>query len=91
MMGKKIKTVKIIPGCISCGSCEVFCPDVFEVKGIAEICENVDFNANNELVREAADMCPVNSIQIEESDEWDTSIRYISLIFGENRFYYVYI
>ena len=66
MCDKKIKKVSITPGCISCGSCEAICPKVFEVKGVAEVRQNADPNQDPDLVREAADMCPVNVIQVEE-------------------------
>jgi len=66
MCKKKIKKVWITPGCISCGSCEAICPKVFEVKGVAEVRVNADPNEDPDLVLEAADMCPVNVIQVEE-------------------------
>ena len=67
-MTKKIKRVYLTPGCISCGSCEAICPKVFEVKGVAEVKKDADINEDPELVREAADICPVNVIQVEETD-----------------------
>jgi ferredoxin len=67
-MSKKIKSIMIIPGCVSCSSCEVICPEVFEVSEIAKIREDSDLNINSDGVREASDMCPVGAIQIEESD-----------------------
>ena len=66
---KKVINVKIVPGCISCGTCEAVCPAVFEVKGIAEVRPNPDLVTHGELVKEAADICPVNVIQVEESEE----------------------
>lgn len=65
---KKIKKVKIIPGCISCGSCEAICPRVFQVTDIAHVQEHVDPDHEADLVREAADMCPVSVIKIEEEE-----------------------
>lgn len=67
-MDKKIKKVTITPGCISCGSCEAICPKVFKVKGIAEVNPDVDPNEVAEDVHEAADMCPVNVIKVDEED-----------------------
>lgn len=61
-----MKKVYIVPGCISCGTCEQICPDVFEVKGIAEVKPNADLENNAELIKEAADICPVNVIKYEE-------------------------
>lgn len=68
-MVKKIKKVRIVPGCISCGSCESICPSVFQVTDVARVNESADPNGEAELVREAADMCPVSVIQVDESDD----------------------
>ncbi len=67
--GKKIRRVRIVPGCISCGSCEAICPNVFEVTDIAHVRPNGDLEDNAELVREAADMCPVSVIKVDE-EQW---------------------
>lgn len=63
---KKIKKVRIVPGCISCGSCESICPSVFQVTDVARVIESADPESDAELVREAADMCPVSVIQVDE-------------------------
>ena len=63
-MEKRITQVVIDPGCISCGSCEVICPNVFEVTSISHVKANVDFAKNQECIREAADMCPVSVIKV---------------------------
>ncbi|MBM3887051.1 ferredoxin [Candidatus Dependentiae bacterium] len=68
-MIKKIKKVRIVPGCISCGSCEAICPSVFEVTDIARVIESANPNQDADLVREAADMCPVSVIQVDEESE----------------------
>ncbi|MCB9492998.1 MAG: ferredoxin [Epsilonproteobacteria bacterium] len=68
MSDKKIKRVTILPGCISCGTCEEICPDVFEVKDTAHVKDDGDLEQNAELVREAADICPVQVIAVEEEE-----------------------
>lgn len=65
---RKVSNVRIAPGCISCGTCEAICPAVFQVKGIAEVKPNPDLETNADLVREAADICPVSVIKVEESE-----------------------
>lgn len=65
----KIKKVAITPGCISCGSCEAVCPQVFEVKDVAYVKNNADFEKHEEAIREAAEMCPVNVIKVEEEQK----------------------
>ncbi len=67
-MKKRVKCVKIVPGCISCGTCEAICPDVFEVKGVAEVKANPDLVKHGELIKEASYMCPVNVIHVEEEE-----------------------
>ena len=61
-----MKKVKILPGCISCGTCEVVCSAVFEVTDISHVKENADLQENEEKVREAAQACPVGAIEVEE-------------------------
>ena len=64
----KIKKVKIIPGCISCGTCEVICKEVFTVKDISYVNATVDPNNHTVEVLEAVDMCPVSVIKLEKTD-----------------------
>jgi len=68
-----IERVWIIEGCISCNLCEDLCNKVFEVpggstsrvrKGYVQHLNDADVE---EQVREAADSCPVEVIQYEES------------------------
>jgi len=61
-----MKKVRIIPGCISCGTCAVICPDVFEVTDISYVKQDADIEKNEDKIREAADMCPVSAIEIFE-------------------------
>ena len=68
MTNKKIKDVSIMPGCISCGSCEVICPEKFEVRDIAYVKPEGDSKKNADLIREAAEICPVQVIQVKEED-----------------------
>jgi len=65
-MCKKIKSVKIAPGCISCGTCEAVCPAVFKVTGVAHVKEDAPIQEHVDLIKEAEYMCPVNVIQVEE-------------------------
>ena len=57
--------VKIEEGCIACGACESFCPDVFKVEDVATV-NDANVAANEDSVREDADACPVSVITIEE-------------------------
>lgn len=64
-MGYKITVDK--DECIGCGACEAQCPEGFEMdqetsKAKAKK-ENVD---DAGCIKEAADICPVNAIKVEE-------------------------
>jgi ferredoxin len=61
-----MKSVKIEPGCISCGSCQFIAPEVFEVTDTSHVKANVDIQQYKELIQKAAAKCPVQVIRIEE-------------------------
>ena len=63
---KNIQKVVIEPGCVSCGACQAVCPEVFELKGTAQVKQNALINKNEETIRQAAELCPVGVIQIHE-------------------------
>ena len=54
--------------CTSCGLCESIAPNVFEVPDKMIVKENVDFDAFNADIKDAADSCPVGVIKFEEVD-----------------------
>jgi ferredoxin len=60
-----ISGVIIEDGCTSCEMCEQICPEVFEVQEVAVVKPNVDLNAYEAKIREAADSCPVTVITVE--------------------------
>ena len=60
-----MKKVIIKPGCISCGACQVVCPEVFKVTDVANIKEDVDFEEYLDKIEEATQVCPVEVIEIE--------------------------
>ena len=59
-----ISEIIIEDGCISCELCEQACPEVFEVEEVAVIKPGVDFNVNEDKIREAAESCPVSIISV---------------------------
>jgi len=61
-----MKKVTISPGCISCGTCEVVCPQVFEVTDVSHVREGADLQKNAEGIKEAVEVCPVGAIEFEE-------------------------
>lgn len=54
-------------GCISCGLCEVTCPQVFRMAddGLAEVYVDIIPASEEERAIEARDVCPVSVITIE--------------------------
>ncbi|MFC1894553.1 ferredoxin [Candidatus Dependentiae bacterium] len=63
-MEKRIKKVSITPGCISCGTCQVVCSEVFKINGICSINKDADLGKYKEKIKEAAKVCPVQVIKI---------------------------
>lgn len=50
--------------CIGCGMCVDVCPEVFEInaQGMSEVVGDADSHADS--VMEAAEICPVNAIEV---------------------------
>ncbi len=57
--------VIIEDGCIGCGACESFCPDVFKVEDVC-VADNSQIAGNEDCVKDAADACPVGVIKVSE-------------------------
>jgi len=57
--------VRIVEGCIACGACETICPSVFTVFDSA-IADNAQVPGFEQDCRDAAKVCPVSVIKIEE-------------------------
>jgi ferredoxin len=65
-----ITKVWIEDGCITCGSSEATCPEVFKIdisRGTTIVLPDVDFTLFESKIRQAAAACPVKVIKIEES------------------------
>jgi ferredoxin len=61
----RIKRVIIGPGCIGCGTCQVLCPAVFFVKGMASVrLDGEVLDKYREAIKEAVDICPMQVITI---------------------------
>lgn len=61
-----MKKLYIEPGCVSCGSCQAICPQVFKLSPTAKVLSDADLERNEQLIKEAADLCPVQVIVFEE-------------------------
>jgi len=61
-----ITKVWIDEGCIVCNACEDICPDVFTVTDDSCLVDaDADLEANEDLIVEAAESCPVEVIKYE--------------------------
>ena len=56
--------------CIGCGSCSAVCPDVFDIneenKAVVKSTNTSQGETDEECVKEAVEICPVQVIKIEE-------------------------
>lgn len=75
-MAKKavVKRVWIDVGCIACDSCAIMCPDVFDVQEEScvirpEAMHGEFTKARTDLIRDAAEECPVQVIKFETDEE----------------------
>ena len=51
--------------CVSCGLAESICPEVFKVVDTNTVIEGADLSRFEDKIKEAAEMCPVESIKYE--------------------------
>lgn len=63
-----MKNVTIKPGCITCGTCQAICPEVFVIEKTAQIKPNADIQKYEKLILEAADICPMQVIAIQHDE-----------------------
>ena len=62
------KKVIINSGCIGCGLCQALAPEVFEVKDVSHVKEDVDLKNYESEIKEAVDSCPVQVIAYENEE-----------------------
>ena len=65
----ELKRVYIEPGCVSCGSCEAVCPEVFKIDDIACVIKDADLESNKDSIKKAAQNCPVDVIKYYEEEQ----------------------
>jgi len=61
-----INKVWIEEGCTACGLCSDICPEVFVLQDVATVVEGVAYSDYEEMIKEAADSCPVEVIKYSE-------------------------
>jgi len=60
-----IQKVEVIPGCISCRSCETVCPSIFHVSPKSKVISH-DYDGKESEILQAEAMCPVNVIKVQK-------------------------
>lgn len=58
-----ISKVWIEEGCTACGLCSDICPEVFVLRDVAEVIDGVRYSDYEEMIKEAAESCPVEVIK----------------------------
>jgi ferredoxin len=58
-----ITKVWIEKDCTSCGLCSDICPEVFVMKDLATIVQDLNYVDYEEKIKEAAESCPVEVIR----------------------------
>ena len=58
-----ITKVWIDENCTSCGLCSDICPEVFVMKDLATVVQDIQYSDYEEKIKEAAESCPVEVIR----------------------------
>lgn len=61
-----ITKVWIEEGCISCGSCEQICPEVFKLEDLSTVIKGVNYSDYEAKIKEAVENCPAEVIKYSE-------------------------
>lgn len=61
-----MKKIIIEPGCIGCGLCASIAPDVFDVKNISRVKEDINVKDYEASIKKAIESCPIQVITVEK-------------------------
>lgn len=56
------KSVRIEPGCITCGLCEYLAPEIFQVTDVSRVKADAPIEAHTKEIAQAVRECPVQVI-----------------------------
>lgn len=79
-----IKSVKILPGCIACHTCQSICPKIFQVHGTSQVVSR-DFQAHEKTILQAEQMCPVHVIAVEKTEDSITDLFETAILKGKKQ------
>lgn len=68
-----IKSVEVVPGCISCHTCESVCPGIFKVDPTSKVI-NHDYLKHAKEIFKAEKLCPVQVIKVTKDEDADGSV-----------------
>lgn len=68
-----IKNVEVVPGCISCHTCESVCPAIFKVDPTSKVI-NHDYLKHAKEIFKAEKLCPVQVIKVTKDDASDDAV-----------------
>lgn len=68
-----IKSVEVVPGCISCHTCESVCPSVFKVDPTSRVI-NHDYLKHAKEIFKAEKLCPVQVIKVTKDDGTESAV-----------------
>ena len=74
-----IQHVEVIPGCISCRTCENVCPDIFHVSPKSKVISH-DYSWKESEILQAELMCPVNVIKVDKKPGMSLSFKNAELV-----------
>ena len=72
-----IKSVEVVPGCISCHTCESVCPGIFKVDPTSKVI-NHDYLKHAKEIFKAEKLCPVQVIKVTKDEDADDSVELAS-------------
>ena len=72
-----IKSVEVIPGCISCHTCESVCPGIFKVDPTSKVI-NHDYLKHAKEIFKAEKLCPVQVIKVTKDDAEESVVELAS-------------
>ena len=68
-----IKNVEVVPGCISCHTCESVCSAIFKVDPTSKVI-NHDYLKHAKEIFKAEKLCPVQVIKVTKDDASDDAV-----------------
>lgn len=79
-----IQKVEVIPGCISCRTCETVCPSIFHVSPKSKVISH-EYDGKESEILQAEAMCPVSVIKVQK--KWWITLQFRHAELLEKKYY----